>query len=138
VGVSDGWLIDRSALARISASPDATEWAGRVERGFVQITTATLLEIGHSARSGADWHDRVLSPPAPLMPIATLTPAAERRALEVQGLLARAGHHRAPSVPDLLIAATAEVHGLTVLHLDKDFELIAHATGQPVEWLRVE
>jgi len=32
------------------------------------------------------------------------------------------GQHPAPSVPDLLIAATAELSGLTVLHLDKDFE----------------
>jgi predicted nucleic acid-binding protein len=36
-------------------------------------------------------------------------------------------------VPDLVIAAVAERSGLTVLHLDKDFELIAEVTGQPVE-----
>jgi predicted nucleic acid-binding protein len=40
-------------------------------------------------------------------------------------------------VPDLLIAATAELHGLTVLHHDKDFELIADVTGQSVERLVV-
>ena len=38
-------------------------------------------------------------------------------------------------VPVLLIAATAELADLTVLHLDKDFELIAELTGQPVERL---
>jgi predicted nucleic acid-binding protein len=38
-------------------------------------------------------------------------------------------------VPDLLIAATAELAGLIVLHLDKDFELIADVTGQPLERL---
>lgn len=36
-------------------------------------------------------------------------------------------------MPDLLVAATAELAGLTVLHLDKDFELIAEVTGQSVE-----
>nr|WP_276578139.1 PIN domain-containing protein [Nocardiopsis dassonvillei] len=43
---------------------------------------------------------------------------------------------RAPGIPDLLIAAVAERAGLTLLHLDKDFELIAEITGQPVERLR--
>jgi predicted nucleic acid-binding protein len=38
-------------------------------------------------------------------------------------------------VPDLIIAATAELAGLTVLHRDKDFDLIASVTGQPAEWL---
>lgn len=61
----------------------------------------------------------------------------EDRALEVQAALADAGHHRAPSVADLLVAAVAELSGLTVLHLDKDFELIADVTGQPVERLRL-
>jgi predicted nucleic acid-binding protein len=37
----------------------------------------------------------------------------------------------------LIIAATAELAGLTVLHLDKDFDVIADVTGQPVERLNV-
>jgi predicted nucleic acid-binding protein len=53
----------------------------------------------------------------------------------VQTLLADRGRHRAPSVPDLIVAATAELAGLTVLHLDKDFDLIAEVTGQPTERL---
>jgi hypothetical protein len=48
-----------------------------------------------------------------------------------------ASQHRAPSIPDLIIAATAELAGLTVLHLDKDFEVIAEITGQAVERLNV-
>ena len=50
-------------------------------------------------------------------------------------LLADRGQHRAPSIPDLLIAATAELAGFTVLHHDKDFDLIAELTGQPLERL---
>ncbi len=34
-------------------------------------------------------------------------------------------------MPDLIIAATAELSGLHVLHVDKDFETIAALTGQP-------
>jgi hypothetical protein len=38
-------------------------------------------------------------------------------------------------IPDLLVAATAEVHGATVLHHDRDFERIAAVTGQPTRWI---
>ena len=65
-----------------------------------------------------------------------LTPAIEDRAVEVLGLLADRGQYRAPSIPDLIIAATAELSGLTVLHLDKDFDVIAEITAQPLERLR--
>lgn len=130
-----GWLIDKSAYARLGASVDAAEWASRIQRGLVRVTTATLLEIGYSARSGADWTTAVSSPPVSLMPVENATPAIEARAVEVQGYLSRLGQHRAPSVPDLLIAATAELAGLVVLHRDKDFELIADLTGQPLEEL---
>jgi len=50
--------------------------------------------------------------------------------VEILALLADRGQHRAPSIPDLIIAATAELAGLTILHLDKDFEVIAAVTGQ--------
>lgn len=53
--------------------------------------------------------------------------------MEVQLALADQGRHRAPSIPDLLIAATAELVNLTVLHLDKDFDLIAEITNQATE-----
>jgi predicted nucleic acid-binding protein len=71
------------------------------------------------------------------MPVEYMTPAIEDRAVEVLTLLADRGQHRAPSVPDLIIAATAELTGLTVLHLDKDFDVIADVTGQSVERLNV-
>jgi len=43
--------------------------------------------------------------------------------------------HRGVSIPDLLVAAAAEAAGLVVLHYDADYELIATATGQTVEWV---
>lgn len=129
------WLIDKSALVRLAASADAAEWAARVERGLVRISTVTRLEVGYSARSGADLRAGLRRPPLSSMPVEYLTPAIEDRAVEVLTLLADRGQHRAPSVPDLIIAATAELGGLTVLHVDKDFEVIADLTGQPVERL---
>jgi predicted nucleic acid-binding protein len=129
------WLIDKSALVRLPASPDAAEWAGRVERGLVRIATVTRLEVGFSARSGPELRAGLRQPPMSSMPAEYLTPVIEDRAVEILALLADRGQHRAPSIPDLIIAATAELAGLTILHLDKDFEVIAAVTGQALERL---
>jgi predicted nucleic acid-binding protein len=131
------WLIDKSAIARLHLAPDAVEWASRIERGLVRICTVTRLEIGYSARSATDHRSLLAQPPIASMPIEYLTPRIEDRALELQSVLAERGQHRAASVPDLLIAAAAELAELTVLHVDKDFELIADITGQRVERLDV-
>ena len=132
------WLIDKSALVRLAESPDAAEWAARMERGLVRITTVTRLETGHSARSGPQMRAGFRRPPLSSMPVEYLTPAIEDRAVELLTLLADRGRHRAPSIPDLIIAATAELAGLTVLHLDKDFDLIAELTGQPIQRLTID
>ena len=129
------WLIDKSALVRLPLSPDAPEWARRVERGLVRISTVTRLEVGFSARSAEDLRAGVTRPPLARMPVEYLTPAMEDRAVEVQLVLAERGQHRAASIPDLLIAATAELGQFTVLHVDMDFDLIAQVTGQPAERL---
>lgn len=132
-----GWLIDKSALIRLANSTHATEWAGRIDRGLVNIATVTRLEVGFFARSGADLRTASRQPPLSKMPTIHLTPAIEERAIAVQQSLADRGHHRGPAVPDLLIAATAELSDLVVLHVDKDYELIADITGQPVERLAI-
>lgn len=129
------WLIDKSALVRLARSQDAEEWATRIERGLVRICTVTRLEVGFSARSASDLRFAYDRPPLARMPVEYLTPAIEDRAVEIQAALAERGQHRAASIPDLLIAATAELAQLTVLHHDKDFDLIADITSQPVERL---
>jgi predicted nucleic acid-binding protein len=131
------WLIDKSALVRLGGAVDGQMWAERIERGLVRVSTVTRLEIGFSARTGAELRAGLRRPPLASMPAEYLTPAIEDRAVEVQQLLADRGHHRAPAVPDLLIAATAEPAGLAVLHRDKDFDLIADVTGQQLERLRL-
>ena len=130
-----GWLIDKSAYARLANSPEAEQWLGRIQRAVVRISTVTRLEIGYSFRSGSQARRENAAPPLSLLPVEYLTPAIEDRAVEVQLLLADRGHHRAPSIPDLLVAATAEKAGLTILAVDKDFDLIAGITDQPVETL---
>lgn len=129
------WLIDKSAIARLHLASDAAEWASRIERGLVRTCMVTRLELGYSARSAGDHRSLVGASPVAAMPVEYLTPKIEDRALELQTVLAERGQHRAPSVPDLLIAATAELSGMTILHVDKDFELIAAITGQRCERL---
>jgi predicted nucleic acid-binding protein len=128
------WLIDKSALWRAGHPTVKDEIQWRVARGLVGVNIATELEIGFSAQSIASFQlmrrtmvDRLLPVRLPLR--------AEDRAREVQVVLIERGQHRAVSVPDLLIAATAEIEGLTVLHYDADFDLIAEITGQPCEWV---
>jgi predicted nucleic acid-binding protein len=64
-----------------------------------------------------------------------MTDEIARRAIQVQGKLAYRGQHRSVSIPDLIVAATAERFSLAVLHYDADYDRIAEVTGQPAEWV---
>ncbi len=63
------WLIDTSVLVRLSRNPDALEWASRVERGRVRISTVTRLEVGFSARSASDLRAGLDRPPLARLPV---------------------------------------------------------------------
>jgi predicted nucleic acid-binding protein len=60
---------------------------------------------------------------------------AMNRAMATHRMLARTSQHRNFRLPDLIIAATAELNGATVLHYDADYDRIAAVTGQPTEWI---
>ncbi len=122
---------------RCVASPDAEQWSSIIERGLVRISTVTLLEVGYSARTADELREGNARPPLASIPVEYLTPSIEDRAVEVQTLLAQRGEHRAAAIPHLLITASAELAQLTVLHVDKDYELIAAITNQAVERLRL-
>ncbi len=81
---------------------------------------------------------------APAHPVASPAPAGRappapdgvyQRAGAVQRALTERGEHRGAGPVDLLVAATAELSGLTVLHYDADFETVARATGQATAWV---
>ena len=135
MAASREWLIDKSAFVRLGDTSQGEEWASRIERGLVHICTVMALEIGFSARSGRELALERNAPPLSALVHEYLTPGIEGRAIEVQQLLASRGQHRSPSIPDILIAATAELAQPTILHFDKDFELISGITGQPTERL---
>ena len=49
--------------------------------------------------------------------------------------MARASQHRHFRLPDLVVAATAELENAVVLHYDVDYDRIAAITHQPTEWV---
>ena len=54
--------------------------------------------------------------------------------MELQSLLAEHGRHAGGvALPDLMIAATAERHGLVGLHYDADLDRIAAVSGQATD-----
>lgn len=129
------WLIDTSAYARLNQSPDQEKWLERIERGLVSLATVTALEIGYSFTDAKQAQRQLDDGLLGYFVQDYMTPAIENRAREVQLTLLANGAHRAASVADLLVAASAEIYGRRVLHVDRDFDLIAAVTGQQVERL---
>ncbi|MGH8993277.1 MAG: PIN domain nuclease [Acidimicrobiia bacterium] len=128
------YLADRSALTRSETRPEVRDvvepllLAGRIATcGIVD------LELLFSAPDPGTYAElaRVLRS----LPRVPVTDGAVDRALEVQGVLAARSQHRSVPLPDLLVAACAELAGLTVLHYDADYDRIAEVTGQPVQWV---
>jgi predicted nucleic acid-binding protein len=104
-----------------------------LRRNELALCAPVLLELLYSARGSRHYAE--LAYELSGVPSLSLNPPATRRALETQALLAGRSQHRGPTPMDLLIAAVAELHNLTLLHYDRHFEQIARVTGQPTEWL---
>jgi predicted nucleic acid-binding protein len=128
------WLCDKSVLARVDVAAVADAVLPRVQAGQVGVALVTELEVGYSARSTQDYAatrqdllDLLIPVPMPVR--------AEERARELQRDLVARGRHRGVSVPDLVLAAIADIEELTILHYDADFDLIAEVSGQPTEWV---
>ncbi len=127
------YLIDKSALARMPLAPVRNRLAPIIEAGEAATCAIIDLEVLFSARNREEYEE-IRERRALVYRSVPIDEAVFERAIAVQAELARTGRHRVP-IPDLLIAATAELAGLTLLHYDRDFDLIAEITGQPAEWV---
>ena len=131
-------LLDNSAWARLGdaslPADRADEIASSLEAGRIGACLPFLLEAGYSARS-ADDHDELIEELLAL-PQVQIEEETERRAIDAQRQLARAGHHRLPPV-DLILAAIADRHGIGLLHYDADFDVLGAKTNLRFEsvWL---
>jgi predicted nucleic acid-binding protein len=128
------FLIDTSALARLMRpGAESFGWDQAAAAGLVAVCPIIELEFFYSARSAADRANGIQDMRATFgwVPVHD---RAYSRAWEVQGDLTAKGQHRSAGPVDLVIAATAELHGLALLHHDHDFRVIAAVTGQPIRW----
>lgn len=127
-------LADTSAWHRARHPHLAAEWSEGLRRDEIATTDLVRFEVLYSARSASEYEElRVALHAVTQLPT---DDEALRRAHHVQRSLAHRGglHHRV-SIPDLIIAAVAEIHGATVWHYDADYDRIAEVTGQPTEWI---
>ncbi|MGQ0744793.1 MAG: PIN domain-containing protein [Acidimicrobiales bacterium] len=132
---ADVLLADTSLWHRRRRPEVVERWSVEVGRDRVATAGPIRLEILYSARS-ADDYDGLRDELDGLIQL-TCSADAVRRAEEVQRLLARHRplHHRSARIPDLLIAATAELAGATVWHYDENYDRIASLTHQRTEWI---
>lgn len=125
------YLLDSSAFHYARLDPAA---GLRIRELGIQealaVCAAAMLEMLAGARNQREWMTMAAAFDG-LRRVELTDPMA---AVELQGVLARQGRHRVPVV-DVLVAATAAEHGLTVLHHDADIEHLIEATGGKHEWV---
>jgi predicted nucleic acid-binding protein len=126
-------LADKSALARLHHPEVAGRLLPLLDAGLVGTCALVELEVLYSTRTHEEY-EQVRADRRAGYEWFPVTDEVCDRALEVQRSLSARGQLRAVSLPDLLIAALAERHGLTVIHYDDDFDLVAAVTGQPMAW----
>jgi predicted nucleic acid-binding protein len=126
--------VDKSAFARLHHQVIATVLNPLIRAGHVARCGIFELEVLFSARSAQDI-ELTRNDLSQALPLAETTQHDFERAAAVMQLLAENGLHRSVPVPDLVLAAVAERHGLTILHYDADFDHIAEMTGQTAHWV---
>ena len=127
-------IVDTSGESRHGQPAVRARIEPLLSSGLLATCSVLDIELLRSARNPADY-DGLRAERDLLYERLPLEQPIFTRALEVQQRLAESGAHRVVPIADLVIAAVADVHGLTVLHYDADFERIARITGQAVEWI---
>ena len=128
------YLIDTSALAKLlRGNGEVHGWDKAAQAGLIALCDTVELEYFYGARSRDD-RNTIESIFNSMFGWVPADDRMFRRALEVQRELTYRGEHRSAGAADLLIAATAELHDLTLLHRDRDYDCVAAVTGQPLEW----
>lgn len=129
------YLTDTSALVRIFRDRAVrARWEQLITAGLLAVCPIVELEFLYTSRSKADREELVELLNTTFAWVA-MPEHVFRRADEVQQLLTDRGWHRSASAVDLLIAATAELQGLTLLHYDHDYDNVVTVTGQSATWL---
>ena len=128
------YLADTSALARLRYQTVAAILGPLIEAALVATCGVIEFELGWAARTAAEFDQLRADRDAGYEWLA-IHDEDWRRALDVQAALWRGGQIRAVGFPDLLVSAVAERERVTLLHYDRDFDLIAGITGQAMQWV---
>ena len=124
------YLLDTSGVVRLLSNPALQEaWYDALDAEAIGSCYPQRTEFLYTARNGSEY-DEITEMFGDLYPDVSVPKNAGRWIASVQHHMARAGQHRSASAVDLMVAATAAHHGLTVLHDDTDFRTVArHAPG---------
>lgn len=129
-------LLDTSVLILARRRPSVLSWA---QRTFVSdelaVCDVVALEYLRGARSAVDF--AALDDALHAFPwLRTETRDWDRAIAVARAMsLVAGGYQRSVGIPDLLIAATAERHGVAIVHYDSDYDRIAAVTGQATRWI---
>ncbi len=123
------YLLDTSGLVRLLRDANLqSAWHDAIDAGAIASCYVQRTEFLYSARNRSEY-DEIAEMFSDLYPDAAVPKNAGRWISAVQHRMAQAGEHRSASAVDLVIAATAAHHGLTVLHDDADYGTVArHAS----------
>lgn len=119
------YLLDTSGLVRLLGDAGLQEaWYDALDAEAIASCYPQRAEFLYSARTAAEYSE-ITEMFGDLYPDVSVPKNAGRWIASVQHQMAQAGEHRSASVVDLMIAATAAHHGLTVLHDDADYRTVA-------------
>jgi predicted nucleic acid-binding protein len=128
------YLADKSALARLGNDRVYAVLGPLIDTGLVATCAVIELEMLWSTRTAAEF-DRVLADRQAGYEWLPTEDSDWQRAIDVQQQLWASGFIRAVPLPDLLVAAVAGRHRVTVMHYDADYDRIAAITRQPTRWV---
>lgn len=126
-------IVDTSALTRLSRAPVRDVLGPLFVAGRAAICSTTKVELLWSTRNTAEYDE--VRQRWDQVELLQVEPADWEHAIDVQRKLWQRKRHRAVGWPDLLLSAVAVRHRVTVVHYDRDFELVAQVTGQPTAWV---
>jgi predicted nucleic acid-binding protein len=128
------YLIDTSAASRMRYPNVARRLRPLIEAGVVATTASLDAEALYSA-GGPTEYDQLWADRRAAYEYLPTNDEHWQAALGAQRDLARQGRHRAVGVSDLLTAAIAGAHNLTVVHYDADFETAATVLEFEHRWV---
>lgn len=125
------YLADTSMIIRLRRGREIQpKWVDAVRAGMVGVCPVVEAELMRATAGRAD-RDQLRTLLRSLFGWHPMPDGAWRFVEQTQDALVEIGQHRGPSVVDLLVAATADAWGLTVLHVDADFETIGRVRAVP-------